>query len=135
VLQGRLSHGGTTIYVNGAPLAATSDDGSFVVRGLAPGYKTVRAQRFGYLDAAVQASLVGGQWTVLGPAKLLSGDVHVDHRVSALDQLVVQLRYGACIGTPAYAVHIDLNASGCIDAADLALVTLNLGRLGPTAWQ
>lgn len=132
-LQGRVAHGGTTIYVNGAPVAVTADDGSFVVRGLVAGYKTVRARRYGFLDAAAQVA-VGGALTQLPAVQLPSGDTHVDMRVTAFDQLIVQLRFGACLGSPAYAAHVDLDGSGCIDAADLALVNVNLGRYGPVSW-
>lgn len=134
-LQGRALHGGTTIYVNGAPVAVTADDGSFTVRGIAAGYKTVRARRYGYLDAAVQASVFAGATTQLPAVQLPSGDTHVDQRVTAFDSLVVQLRYGACVGGAAYAAHVDLDGSGCIGPADLALVTVNLGRYGPVGWR
>ncbi|MFN8424216.1 MAG: CAP domain-containing protein [Anaerolineae bacterium] len=135
ILQGRTVHAGTIIYVNGVGMVITAGDGTFTVYGVAPGFQTVRAQHYGFLGAAAQVSLASGQTVALGPTQLLSGDVHLDQRVTSIDQLVVQLHYGACVGTPAYAEYVDLDGSGCIDTADLGLVTPNIGRYGPTAWR
>ena len=76
------------------------------------------------------------QFVLVGDTKLLGGDAAImpDLRITPIDVELIRAGLGRCLGTVSYQRHLDLDLSGCIDAADMELAAGNLGRVGPTDW-
>ncbi len=139
LLQGRASHGGTTVYLTpepcplmpqstqvitpGLPSALTDAQGRFEIAVVSGGnYACLQAVRPGYLVG--QKSAPQGN---LGTITLLGGDVVADGVINIFDLTRVASRYG---GSDPVA---DVNGDGSVNIFDLALVAGNLSKSGPVA--
>lgn len=133
-MQIRSDWSGTNIRVDGVRLGTTGSDGSFVLLGVPPGSHVLEASHLGFLSSARRITAVESGPTLAGEALLMAGDTFQDGRVDALDASIVLVAVGRCQGSPAFQPFLDLDGSGCVNAADLDVVFANFGRVGPVPW-
>jgi hypothetical protein len=134
-LQGRSNYSGTTILIDGTPMATTAGDGRFTVFNVDAGIHEVTAYHPGYLssdDDSVQCQ--ADQTTEMPETTLLGGDTNNDSEINLFDLVTVAAAYRSCSGESAFDSRADLNETGCVDIFDLVLVASNYRRMGPTAW-
>jgi uncharacterized protein YkwD len=133
-VQGRTAWQDIRILIDGVDRAVTGDNGRFVVLGVVPGLRTIEARRAGTLVSRGVFDIGSGRLVDVGGTLLVSGDVFANGSIDLLDLLSVSAALGRCRGMPSYQAFVDLDGSGCVDAADVDLVSGNLGRVGPTGW-
>jgi hypothetical protein len=75
-----------------------------------------------------------GRIVNVGPTMLVAGDTWSDGAIDILDVLLVGAAVGRCAGDAAYQSWLDLDGDGCVRAADLQIVSVNYGYIGPTDW-
>ena len=133
-LQGRTSHGATTVHASGPTeqTVLTNSLGDFRLEGLAPGQYTIRARHPGWLCGEKTVTVTAGQTLDLTAGQLVAGDVVMSNGVDIFDLVHVAGSYDE----PASADPIaDLNGSGRIDIGDVVLVGANYGQTCPQMWQ
>jgi hypothetical protein len=133
-VQARTDWRATEILVDGVPGGTTASNGRFVVRDVAPGMHTVQAKRQGALASRTTVQVAAGQVLDLGATRLLAGEVYPNGRIDGLDVVLIAAAAGRCAGQTSFQAWLDLDADGCVTAADVAIAQANMGRTGPTGW-
>jgi hypothetical protein len=133
-LQGRATHGGIGLQVDGAAAASSDALGAFLLPPLESGSRRVTAMFPGYLPVVADLDCPSGGRVSLPAADLLGGDPTGDGKVDLFDLVRVGRAYGICQGQVGYDEAADLGANGCVDLFDLVLVGSNYGKTGPQAW-
>ena len=142
ILIGRVQVQGRTtdlrdisIFVDNIERARTNDEGNFVVLGIPAALHAVEARQLGSMTSRYLLTVPSGQVVNLGETRLLAGNAYPDLRIDAIDVALIHAALGRCINQgQSYQAYLDVDRSGCVDAADEAFAQANLGRLGPTAW-
>lgn len=133
-LQGRPTHGGIGLRVDGAAAGSTDATGSFTLPPLEPGPRRVAARFPGYLPLAADIVCAADSQVRLPGAELLGGDPSGDGKVDLFDLVRVGRAYSLCDGQAGFDAAADLGANGCVDLFDLVLVGRNYGKGGEQAW-
>ncbi len=133
-LQGRATHGGIVLRVDGATAASSDALGAFLLPPLESGARRVTAVFPGYLPVVADLDCPSGDRVSLPAADLLGGDPTGDEKVDLFDLVRVGRAYGICQGQVGYDEAADLGANGCVDLFDLVLVGSNYGKTGPQVW-
>lgn len=58
-------------------------------------------------------------------------DLNNDKTVNSADTTIFNAAAGKCVGTPGYNPHADFDCNGCVNAADLAVITARMGSSVP----
>jgi len=133
VLQGRSKYGGVNVSIANLISTTTSEDGSYTLRDIPPGFFTVVVRLPGYLETYRQMVTVStGAETVLPDVILRGGDANGDCSVNLSDLVIVTSNFGRSPPTDGRA---DLNQDGRVDIFDLLLVSINLGQTCPGPWR
>ena len=123
-LQGRSSHAGAAVALNGADgasfTAQTGTDGSYTFASVAPGIYTMTITMPGYLSHTINSLEVNGPVTV-EVKELLGGDVNDDEQVT-IDDLNALIRV---YGTTAAGNNADINGNNQVEVSDLSLMLWN----------
>jgi uncharacterized protein YkwD len=116
---------GTAITLTGN----SSETGHFYLNHLAPGQYSILVKGLHTLQRRLDVTLTTGNNTA-DFGLLVEGDIQANNRVDTLDFSALAAVYEECAGASAYLAAADLDASGCIDSNDLALLDANFGRMG-----
>lgn len=133
-LQGRPTHGGIGLRVDGAAAGSSDASGAFDLPSLEPGSRRLTARMAGFLPLAVTVDCRSGEALRLPGAELPGGDAGGDGKVDLFDLVRVGRAYGLCDGQEGFDGAADLGANGCVDLFDLVLVGRNYGRGGEQPW-
>ncbi len=125
LLQGRQSHEGVTILLNGKPVAKTDAQGTFRIEAVPAGTYTLAAQHPGSLPLQLEAIEIREGTITLPTISLRSGDLDGDGDIDIFDLV----RYASNPGAT------DVNGDGKVNVRDLLTLDLNYGATGPDQWR
>jgi hypothetical protein len=132
-LEGRSSHGGVVVVIDGLYYGTTDASGYFAIDGIPPGQFSAVASRQGYLTALRPSVVVlGGHDVTLPDVTLRSGDTNADCAVNLFDLVIVSVAYDPT--GPVTDPRADINADGVVNLFDLVLVTTNYALQCPQDW-
>ena len=126
--QGRTSHEGAEIFLDGTPRATSDPAGDYVIPGVSSGEHMLEARAPGYLCNRLSVRAESEGATYVRGLYITGGDPVANDRVDLFDLVVVAASYDR---DPPLDPRADINADGVINIFDLVMVAGNYGRECP----
>jgi len=127
-MQGRSSHGGVLLKLDGVPVAVTDAQGKYEFCGVQPGDHVIETSAGCYFGARSSVMAVAGETEELAFTSLPGGDTNNDGVVDLFDLVRVGASYRT---TPPADPLADCTDDGQVNLFDLVLVGSNYGKAGP----